>query len=74
MNAFVMDAVFAQATPRAQRSSPLDPTLAASLLAQAARIADGLRAADGSSDQIDECRRALTDIRTCLMRLLERDP
>lgn len=80
LNAFITAAVFGQQAPRARRESPVDHRMAATLLAQAARIADRLeeqerRAFDPASQAvIAECRDELITIRTCLMIATGRQP
>lgn len=79
INAFITRAVFGQAAPRTRRVSSLDQQLAAQLLSQAARINDRLQSATISPDLmqvalLQACRDELTEIRTCLMHVLGREP
>jgi hypothetical protein len=78
-NAFITAAVFSADAPRARRSPKLDRQMVAMLLSQAARINDHLRSVNATTtDQqaglLRECRDELSEIRTCLMHLLGRDP
>lgn len=80
INAFITEAVFGQAVPRARPISSLDRKLAAMLLSQAARINDRLEQACGSSADgnhdalLQECRDELAEIRSYLMLALGRGP
>jgi hypothetical protein len=79
VNAFITAAVFGQDAPRARRKSGIDQKLAALLLSQAARINDRLGTpVEGSpaalTDTLHACRDELSEIRTCLMHLMGREP
>lgn len=80
INAFITEAVFGQAIPRARPISALDRKLAAMLLSQAARINDRLEQACGASADdnhdllLQECRDELAEIRSYLMLALRREP
>ncbi|WP_256228218.1 hypothetical protein [Pseudomonas sp. G5(2012)] len=79
INAFITEAVFGQAIPRARPISSLERKLAAMLLSQAARINDRLEQACGASDEgnydllLQECRDELAEIRSYLMLALGRE-
>lgn len=80
INAFITEAVFGQAAPRARPISSLDRKLAAMLLSQAARINDRLEQAcrapaEGNHNLLlQECRDELAEIRSYLMLALGREP
>nr|EPB97949.1 hypothetical protein L321_00497 [Pseudomonas plecoglossicida NB2011] len=79
INAFITEAVFGQALPRARPISSLERKLAAMLLSQAARINDRLEQVCGEPDEghlehlLQECRDELAEIRSYLMLALGRD-
>lgn len=79
INAFITEAVFGQAVPRARPISSLDRKLAAMLLSQAARINDRLEQSCGVSDEgshdllLQECRDELAEIRSYLMLAVGRE-
>ncbi|MGU9851122.1 hypothetical protein ACU680_10025 [Pseudomonas koreensis] len=80
INAFITEAVFGKAMPRARPISPLETKLAAMLLSQASRINDRLAQtcgenSDGHLEQLlQECRDEFSEIRSYLMLVLGRDP
>jgi hypothetical protein len=79
LNAFITAAVFGQAAPRARRKSQLDRQLLASLLVEAAIVSDRLPGVAAATPEeqaaaINACREELSEIRTCLMQLLGREP
>jgi hypothetical protein len=78
VNAFITRAVFGSAAPRARPKARLESATAATLLAQAATIADRLAALpEGmaeADDALRECREELLLIRTFLMQLAGREP
>mgnify|MGYP000877872500 FL=1 len=78
-SAFVTEAILRRPARRARRIPPLDQKLAALLLSQAARINDRLGTpGEGSplalTDALHACRDELSEIRTCLMQLMGREP
>ena len=80
VSAFITAAVFGKEAPRARRLPPLEQQMLTQLLSQAARISDDLRSAPqgppsaAQAALLKECRQELTEIRTCLMNILGRDP
>jgi len=80
VNAFITKAVFGLAAPRARRSALLDQQASGLLVARSAQILDRLKQAlppDASPELVavfEECRGELTEIRTCLMHVLGREP
>lgn len=78
VNAFITRAVFGGAAPRARPKTRLDRATAATLLAQAATIADRLAGLPQSASECDDTLRACRDelllIRTFLMQLAGREP
>jgi hypothetical protein len=78
INGFITRAVFAGEAPRARPKPSLDRATAATLLAQAAAIADRLAAmpegSEASEETLRECREELLLIRTFLMQLAGREP
>jgi len=77
-NGFITRAVFAGDVPRGKSKPGLDRTAAATLLAQAAVIADRLSTLSDGAAERDEslraCREELLLIRTFLMQLAGREP
>ncbi|WP_218669481.1 hypothetical protein [Hydrogenophaga sp. H7] len=78
VSGFITRAVFAGVAPRARPKPSLDRAAAATLLAQAAAIADRLGTLPQGSQEGDEvvqaCREELLLIRTFLMQLAGREP
>lgn len=78
LNGFITRAVFAGDVPRARPQPRLDRATAATLLAQAAAIADRLADLPDGTAERDEtlraCREELLLIRTFLMQLSGREP
>ena len=78
VSGFITRAVFAGEAPRARPQPRLDRATAATLLAQAAAIADQLAAMPDGTPERDEtlraCREELLLIRTFLMQLTGREP
>ena len=78
LNGFITRAVFAGEAPRARPQARLDRAAAATLLAQAAAIADRLAAmpegTPESAQALQVCRDELLLIRTFLMQLAGRAP
>jgi len=79
-NAFITKAVFGLAAPPARRAAPLDQQTSGLLVARSAQILDRLKQAlppDASPELVavfEDCRGELTEIRTCLMLALGREP
>lgn len=77
-NSYITRAVFSGQAPRTKPKPGLDRAAAATLLAQAAVIADRLRSmSDGTAERDDAlraCREELLLIRTFLMQLAGREP
>ena len=78
VNGFITRAVFAGEAPRTRPKPRLDGATAATLLAQAAAIADRLAAMPDDTPTREEtlrvCREELLLIRTFLMQLAGREP
>lgn len=78
VNGYITRAVFAGEAPRTRPQPQLDRATAATLLAQAAGIADRLAALPDGVAERDEtlcaCREELLLIRTFLMQLAGREP
>lgn len=78
VSAFITAAVFGKEAPRARRLPPLEQQMLTQVLSQSARIKDDLRSVPpGSPAQtalLKECLGELTEIRTCLMNILGREP